>query len=71
MLVVRDAVEQGKDIFAVPGNADARNSAGTLLLLKEGAKLVTTGAEILEEYELRFPEAIKLSEDIAELSEGI
>ena len=54
-LFVQDAVEQGKDIFAVPGNADAENAAGTLSLLKEGAKLVTCGEEVLEEYELRFP----------------
>ncbi|MBR0161484.1 MAG: DNA-protecting protein DprA [Oscillospiraceae bacterium] len=54
-LFVREAVEQGKDIFAVPGNADAENSAGTLILLKEGAKLVTCGEDVLEEYLLRFP----------------
>ncbi len=69
MLFVRDAVEQGKDIFAVPGNADARNAAGTLALLKEGAKLVTSGAEVLEEYELRFPDVIRLYAD-EELAEG-
>ena len=55
---VTDAVEQGKDIFAIPGNADAENSAGTLSMLKEGAKLVTCGADVMEEYELRFPDLI-------------
>ena len=59
-LFVNDAVEQGKDIFAVPGNADALNAAGTLALLKEGAKLVTCGRDVLEEYLLRYPEAIRL-----------
>ena len=57
-LFVTDAVEQGKDIFAVPGNADAVNSAGTLSMLKEGAKLVTCGEEVMEEYETRFPAAV-------------
>ena len=61
-LFVTEAAEQGKDVFAVPGNADAENAAGTLNLLKEGAKLVTCGADVLEEYLLRFPE---LSTDIA------
>ncbi len=58
---VSDAVEQGKDIFAVPGNADAENAAGTLALLKEGAKLVTGGAEVMEEYLLRYPDRITLN----------
>lgn len=62
-LFVNDAVEQGKDIFAVPGNADAENAIGTLNLLKEGAKLVTCGAEVMEEYLLRYPEQITLNPD--------
>ena len=57
---VYDAIEQGKDVFAVPGNADAANSVGTLSLLKEGAKLVTCGSDVMEEYELRFPEHVCL-----------
>ena len=55
-LFVTEAAEQGKDVFAVPGNADAETAAGTLNLLKEGAKLVTCGTDVLEEYLLRFPE---------------
>ena len=54
-LFVADAVEQGKDIFAVPGNADSENAAGTLSLIKEGAKLVTDAEDILEEYRGRYP----------------
>ena len=54
-LFVMDAVEQGKDIFAVPGNADAENAAGTLLLIKEGAKLITNAGDVLEEYRTRYP----------------
>jgi DNA processing protein len=54
-LFVADAVEQGKDVFAVPGNADSENAAGTLSLIKEGAKLVTDAGDILEEYVGRYP----------------
>ena len=54
-LFVMDAVEQGRDIFAVPGNADSENAAGTLSLIKEGAKLVTDAEDILEEYRGRYP----------------
>ena len=71
-LFVNDAVDQGKDIFAIPGNADAENAVGTLALLKEGAKLVTTGAEVMEEYLLRYPEGIVLEpeEETAASSES-
>lgn len=54
-LFAREALEQGKEIFAVPGNADAESSAGTLALLKEGAKLVTCGWDVLEEFEALYP----------------
>ena len=60
---VNDAVDQGKDVFAVPGNADAENAVGTLNLLKEGAKLVTCGAEVMEDYLLRYPDRIDLNPD--------
>lgn len=59
-LFVDDAVEQGKDVFAIPGNVDSENATGTLRLLKEGAKLVTCGGDVLEEYVSRYPGAIDL-----------
>lgn len=64
-LFVAEAAEQGKDVFAVPGNADAENSAGTLALLKEGAKLVTDAMDVLEEYLLRFPHLSAFQEETA------
>lgn len=58
-----DASEQGKEIFAVPGNADSENSVGTNALIKEGAKLVTNGAEVMEEFKALYPDIIKLSRE--------
>ena len=49
MITVNHALEQGKDVFVIPGNIDSINSSGTNELIKEGAKLVTNYEEILQE----------------------
>ncbi len=61
-LFADEAAEQGKELFAVPGNADAENSAGTLALLKEGAKLVTNGWDVLCEFEALYPDKLRQRE---------
>ena len=60
-LFADEANEQGKEIFALPGNADAEGCAGTNALIKEGAKLVTKGTEVMEEFAPLYPEYIKLT----------
>jgi DNA processing protein len=46
------AADQGRDVFAVPGNLYARSSEGTNRLIQDGAKLVTGAEDILEELNL-------------------
>ncbi len=42
------AVEQGKELFAVPGNIHSRQSKGTNRLIQNGARLLMDGNEVLE-----------------------
>jgi DNA processing protein len=46
------ALEQGREVFALPGAVDAVNSFGTNELIKQGAKLVSSVEEIIEEFAL-------------------
>ena len=61
LLTVNHAVEQDRDVFAVPGAIDAPMSAGTNRLIQQGAKLVTCGRDILEEYWDRYPQKLAAS----------
>ena len=49
LITVDYALEQGKDVFVIPGNITSINSYGTNELIKQGAKLVTNTKEIIEE----------------------
>ncbi len=44
------ALEQGREVFAIPGKVDSPTSSGTNYLIKQGAKLVDTVEDILEEF---------------------
>ena len=55
----RHALEQGRDVFVVPGNLDQPTFAGSIKLLKEGAALVSSGWDILSEYEALFPGKVR------------
>lgn len=52
LITARHAAEQGREVFAVPGQAGQRNSMGPHSLIREGAKLVETVEDVLTELDL-------------------
>jgi DNA processing protein len=54
------AAEQGRDVFAVPGDAFGSTYTGGNKLIREGAKPVFSAMDILEEYELVYPELLNM-----------
>ena len=52
LITAQAAIEQGRDVFALPGNIVSSHSIGTNLLIQDGAKLVLSAKDIEEEYDL-------------------
>ena len=55
LITARTALEQGRDVFAVPGAVNSFASTGSNGLLREGAGAVLSGWDILKDYETQFP----------------
>lgn len=58
LITASRALEQGREVFVVPGNADAPNCIGSNALIREGATLVTNGWDVMSEFLGRFPDKI-------------
>ena len=59
LITARQAAEQGRDVFVVPGNIDVDTCEGSNALLRDGAILARTGWDVLSEYEAIFPDKVR------------
>lgn len=62
LITARDALEQGRDVFVVPGNIDMPTCRGSNGLLQEGAGAVFSGWDAVREYAPQYPNIIQKQE---------
>lgn len=60
LISATQAGEQGRSLYAVPGRIDQPNAIGTNRLIQQGAKLVMSAQDILDDLGLLFPEKPEL-----------
>ncbi len=71
LITANAAMEQGRDVFAVPGPIDSPTSRGCNALIRDGAGLVMEAWDVLGGYQVRFPHRIHSDEKrMPELPEG-
>ncbi len=67
LITARQAAEQGRDVFVVPGNVDMAGFVGSNALLRDGAIPVRDGWDVAGEYAALYPEQVRRREESKQL----
>ncbi len=62
LITARNAYDQGRDVFAVPGNIDVATFVGSNALLQDCASAVVSGWDVIKRYQSQYPDAVKKQE---------
>ena len=60
LLTARQAMLQGRDLFALPGKVGEKNSEGVNKLIADGARIITGASDIISVYAQRYPVTLRL-----------
>ena len=69
LITAKDAIVQGRDVFALPANVNSAGSEGTNRLLRDGAKLVLDASDIVRHYEFAFSKTL-LTEELIKATQA-
>lgn len=58
LITAREAIAQGKDIYAVPGNVGDPNTSGTNQLIRDGAAVVLGARDVLQNYAFLYRDSV-------------
>ena len=58
LITAREAIVQGKDIYAIPGNVGDPNTSGTNALIRDGAAVVLGARDILQNYAFLYRDSV-------------
>ena len=67
LISATQAADQGRSIYAVPGRIDHPGAIGSNRLIQQGAKLVASAQDILDDFGLLFPKTPNLTRPVTEL----
>lgn len=59
LITAQQAADQGRTVYAVPGNVDRPGSHGCNRLIQQGAKLIMDGADVLDDLMMLFPTSVQ------------
>ena len=68
LITARLSADQGRDVFVVPANIDVESAMGSNALMRDGAIPVSSGWDILSEYQYQFPGKVRRGRTVSRLS---